>query len=220
VGGGHRPRVAGDIAADDQDGSDLRDRPAEPGEDGGDQLEPRHRQQVGNRLQASGPVDLECGAVFGPQIGRRGMHECGYDRQRQHALRQYHGAGRKQQAERAERARPGEEQVERQTDDHRGKSEKGIGRDHQDSPTRDGAGGKSRPERRAQQGGECGGRQADPERKKDDPPEALRIEDRPEIRDGHGLAKVLRCNRRCRRHRPSYDRSTAWQSRLRGAPSG
>jgi hypothetical protein len=148
------------------------------------------------------------------------MHQRGDDRQRQHGLGDHHGTRREQQAESAERARPGEEQVERQADDHGGKSEKGIGRDHQDAPTRKGAGGKSRPERRAEQGGECSGGQADPERKKDDPPEALGIEDRPEIRDGHGLAKVLRCNRRCRRHRPSYDRSTARQSRLRGASSG
>jgi len=117
------------------------------------------------------------------------MHERGDDRQRQHGLGDHHGAGRKQQAQSAERARPGEEQVERQTDDHGRKSEKGIGRDHQDSPTRKGAGGKSRPKRRAEQGGECGGRQADPEREQDDPPEALRIEDRPEFRDGHGSAR-------------------------------
>jgi len=97
--------------------------------------------------------------------------------------------GRKQQAESAERARPGEQQVERQTDDHGRKSEKGIGRDNQDSPTRKGAGGKSRSERRAKQGGECGGRQADPEREKNDPPEALGIEDRPKFRDGHRSAK-------------------------------
>jgi len=83
--------------------------------------------------------------------------------------------GRKQQTEGAERARSGEQQIERQPDDHGGKSEKGIGRDHQDSPTRKGAGGKSRSERRAKQGGECGGRQADPEREKNDPREGSRV---------------------------------------------
>jgi hypothetical protein len=45
----HRPGIAGDVAADHQHGADLRDRPAETGENGGDHPEPLHREQVGNR---------------------------------------------------------------------------------------------------------------------------------------------------------------------------
>jgi|SRR5271163_1425823 len=114
------------------------------------------------------------------------MDEGGGDRQRQHALRQHYGAGAKQQAEIAERARSGEQQVEAPERRPLGEARETQGRDHQDLPTRNGAGGKSRSARRAEQGGERGGGQADLEREKDDPPETLGIEDRPGIRDGRG----------------------------------
>jgi hypothetical protein len=97
-------RLAGDVAAHEQDRADLGDRGAEAGDDGGDDAEPRLAQVHPER---AGPAGAERARLL-PHVRRHGLHRRERDPRdvgrRQQRLREDHRGRREEQLQPAERA--------------------------------------------------------------------------------------------------------------------
>jgi len=108
---GYCAGVAGNITADDQDCSDLGNRPAEPGEDGDENLNPFDGEQVRDRSQAGGSVDHQDATILGPSSLDGSVNQRGHDRRGKNKLGQHHGYRGEQQTRYADRARAGQQEV-------------------------------------------------------------------------------------------------------------
>src|SRR5207244_11469176 len=125
----HGAGEAFDIAADDDDGADLRRGTAKAGEQRRDQAEARVPDQ---RADAANGPEIHRGefvAVFDPEILDGLSGQRGDDRRDQHGLRDDHGARREQQAERAQRPGARQRQIDRETDDDRRQAHQGAEQD-------------------------------------------------------------------------------------------
>ena len=96
------------------------------------------------------------------------MNEGSDDRSCKDSLGEHHGARREQQPQFAERPRPGQDQVERQTDHDGRQAEQRIDDDDQRAPAREAKHREAGAKRQPEQDRESRRRQADAEGKSDD----------------------------------------------------
>ena len=172
-GGGHHPRVAVDVAADDHHRADFGHRPPQPGEHRDTQGKPAVGQQQRHRLRAADADQRKLRRIVAPGILDDLPGDGGDQRNDQHALGNDHRRRREQQAVAAERPAARQGEINEHADDHRRQAHQRVqSDDHGAAPAKirhrqPGA------ERHAEQRADDERRQAHAQRERDDFQQAM-----------------------------------------------
>jgi hypothetical protein len=154
--------------------------------------------------------------VLGPEAVDEAMGQGHRDRRSEHRLGEDHGARREQEAQGAERSGSRHQQIDEEADDDRRQPEERVRDRDEHSAAAEAQDGQRRAEGSADQEGEHGRAEADPQREADDLAK-LGIEAEQKLdREGEGAADVVHRRPLARLHRGRAARKAAAPVTRRG----